>query len=78
MKPLSDMTREELEMTLQSVGEELAAVEEERQYLLKQVGHISGQSARRYEIRINSLRKRVKEVEELLEKDVSSGDLPGF
>lgn len=69
MKPLSDMTREELEMALQALGEELAAVEEEREYLLRQLGHITGQAARRYETRINFLRKRMEEVKELLGRD---------
>lgn len=69
MQPLAEMTREELAMALQSVEEELAAVDEEREYLLRQVGRISGQAARRYEIRINSLRKRVEEVAELLGKE---------
>lgn len=69
MKPLSEMTHAELAIALQSAGEELAALEEEREYLLRQVGRISGQAARRYEIRLNSFKQRMEEIEGLLARE---------
>ena len=67
MKPLTDMTKSELEAILDKLRTDLAEIEEEKAFVLGQTGlHVTGSTSRDYREEVQLARNRVKEVEGVL------------